>query len=240
MVFNEKNITFLLTVLFLFLLVVFLWIPTFSFSGSLPGHLIGILGTFIMGYTLFYPIRKRVLGKKGRQNPLKFHIYAGLSGPSLVIVHSGHTYASWTGSLAFLSMVAIVLSGLIGRYLFRKVNRSIKDHKRAITEMRKELALRKSQIDIQACASILEIDGLAETAGGSEDNYDATEASHCDQMLVLARSIVDTEYMLQGYVKTKALFGKWLRIHIYLTVFLFAMILVHVMSTIYYGLRWLP
>ena len=193
-----------------------------------------------MGYTLLYPFRKRVLGKKGRQNPFKFHIYAGLSGPSLVIVHSGHTYASWTGSLAFLSMVAIVLSGLIGRYLFRKVNRSIKDQKSAINEMRKELALRKSQIDKQACASILEIEGLAETAGDDEINYDATEASRCDELLVLARSIVDTEYMLQGYVKTKALFGKWLRIHIYLTVFLFAMILVHVMSTIYYGLRWLP
>lgn len=137
-------------------------------------------------------------------------------------------------------MVAIVLSGLVGRYLFRKVNRSIKDQKSAITEMRKELALRKSQIDKQACASILEIDGLAETAGGSEDNYDATEASRCDELLVLARSIVDTEYTLQGYVKTKALFGKWLRIHIYLTAFLFAMVLVHVMSTIYYGLRWLP
>jgi hypothetical protein len=240
MVFREKNITLLLTVLFLFLLAGFLWIPTISFSGSLPGHLIGILGTFIMGYTLLYPFRKRVLGKKSRQNPLKFHIYAGLSGPSLVIVHSGHTYASWTGTLAFLSMVAIVLSGLVGRYLFRKVSRSIKDQKRAITEMRKELALKKSQIDGQACASILGLDGLAETGGGDEDNYDAIDASRCNELLVLAHSIVDTEHTLQGFVKTKALFGKWLRIHIYLTAFLFVMILVHFMSTIYYGLRWLP
>ena len=240
MVFHEKKTTFLLTALFLFLLAGFLWIPTFSFSGSLAGHLIGILGTFIMGYTLLYPFRKRVLGKKGKQNPLKFHIYAGLIGPSLVIIHSGHTYASWTGALTFLSMVAIVLSGLVGRYLFRKVNRSIKDQKRAISEMRKDLLLKKSQIDAQTCASILGIDGLSESDGDGEDSYDAIEASRCGELLALARSIVDTEYTLQGFTKTKALFVKWLRIHIYLTAILFAMILVHVMSTIYYGLRWLP
>lgn len=240
MVFHEKNIIFLLTVLFLFLLTVFLWIPAFSFSGSLPGHLIGILGTFIMGYTLLYPFRKRVLGKKGKQNPLKFHIYAGLIGPSLVIIHSGHTYASWTGALTFLSMTAIVLSGLVGRYLFRKVNRSIKDQKRAISEMRKDLTLKKSQIDVQICASILEIDGLSKSDGDGEDNYDAIETKRCGELLALARSIVDTEYTLQGFTITKTFFGKWLRIHIYLTAFLFAMILVHVMSTVYYGLRWLP
>ncbi|MDY0220473.1 MAG: hypothetical protein RBR67_05005 [Desulfobacterium sp.] len=240
MVSHEKNITFLLTGLFLFLLVGFLWIPTFFFSGSLPGHLIGILGTCIMGYTLLYPFRKRVLGKKGKQNPLKFHIYAGLIGPSLVIIHSEHTYASWTGTLAFISMVAIVLSGLIGRYLFRKVNRSIKDQKRAITEMRKELALKKTQIDEQVCASILGFDELAKATADNEDDYDEIEANRCEELLVLARSIVDTEYTLQGFAKIQALFKKWLKVHIYLTAFLFAMILVHVMSTIYYGLRWLP
>lgn len=192
-----------------------------------------------MGYTLIYPFRKRVLGKKGKQNPLKVHIYAGLIGPSLVIIHSGHTYASWTGTLAFTSTVAIVLSGLVGRYLFRKVNRSIKDQKRAISEMRKDLALKKSQIDTQLCASILGIDGLSER-DDDDDSYDAVEASRCGELLTLSQSIVDTEYTLQGFTKTKALFGKWLKIHIYLTAFLFAMILVHVLSTTYYGLRWLP
>lgn len=240
MVFHEKNITLLLTVLFLFLLAGFLWIPVPSFSGSLIGHLIGIIGTSIMGYTLLYPFRKRVLGKKGKKNPLKFHIYAGLVGPSLVIIHSGHSYASWTGGLTFLSMIVIVLSGLVGRYLFRKVNRSIKEQKRAISEMRKDFALKKSQIHAQICASILGIDELPESGVGGENSDDAIEADRCGELLTLTRSIVDTEYALQGFTKTKALFGKWLKIHIYLTAFLFAMILVHVMSTIYYGLRWLP
>lgn len=240
MVSHEKNITLLLTLTFLFLLVVDLFIPPFAFSGTLPRHLIGILGTLVIGYAFLYSFRKRLLGKKGRQNPIKFHIFAGLIGPSLVIVHSGHAYASWTGTLAFLSMVAIVLSGLVGRYLFRKVNRSIKDQQKAVTKMRKQLTLTKSQVDKQACTAMLGFGKLYNgTSVADEYDFDEIELGHCDEMLVLIRSIVNTEYTLEGLEKTKALFMKWQKIHIYLSVFLVAMVLVHVLSTTYYGLRWL-
>jgi Ca2+/Na+ antiporter len=239
LLFNEKNITSVLAMIFLLLLPGFLWLQLASFSGSLPGHLLGILGTLVMGYTLVYPFRKRVLGKKGKKNPLRYHIYAGLIGPCLVIVHSGHAYASWNGTLAFLAMVTIVLSGLVGRYLLRKINRSVKYQKQGIDKLRSELGERKSQIDEQACAQILALNG----SHGDEDEENASDPlvqKRCDELVTLAHSIVETEYALQGLSKTKSLFEKWRTVHIYLTAFLFAVILVHALSSIYYGLRWLP
>jgi len=239
MVLNERKITFFLTLIFLALLAGFLWISVPSFSGSLPGNLIGFAGTLIIFYTLVYTFRKRILHKKGKQNPLKYHVYAGLTGPSLIIIHSGHTSASWNGTLAFLIMVTIVLSGLYGRYLLRKINRSVKDQQRDAAEMRQELISRKSQIDREACARVLELDYSLDT-DSDEDMYDPVTAGQCEELLVLARSIVETEYAIQGFSKTKVLFDRWLKMHFYLTGILFAMIFVHILSTVYYGLRWLP
>lgn len=239
MIINERKITAGLAMIFLLLLAGFLWVQVASFSGSLPGHLIGVLGTLVMGYTLVYPFRKRVLGKKGKKNPLKNHIYAGLIGPCLVIVHSGHAYSSWNGTLAFLAMVTIVLSGLAGRYLLRKINRSVKYQKQGVDILRSQLMERKSQIDEQACVRILELnDSYGDV--DEENSSDPLIKKHCDELVALAHSIVETEYALQGLSKTKALFEKWRTVHIYLTAFLFAMIFVHALSTIYYGLRWLP
>lgn len=236
---NAKTVIFFLTILFLGLLAGFLLIPVSSFSGTLPGNLIGLLGTLVIGYTLIYSFRKRVLGKKGRQNPLNHHVIAGLIGPALIIIHSGHTYASLNGTLAFLAMVTIVLSGLGARYLLGKVSRSLKNQQSDVAEMRKELLLRKSQIDRETCARILELDGSWEDVE-EENAIDPVVTGHCDELLALARSLVETEYAIEGFVKTKALFDKWLKVHIYLTALLVAMISVHVLSAVYYGLRWLP
>ncbi|MCF8052014.1 MAG: hypothetical protein K9L59_12305 [Desulfobacterales bacterium] len=237
--FNERRITASLAILFLGLLMGFMLIRTPDLSGSLPGHLVGILGTLVMGYTLVYPFRKRVLKKKGKQNPLSYHIYAGLAGPTLVILHSGHQYASMNGTLAFLAMVAIVLSGLIGRYLLRNIGRSEKNLRQDAQRMRRELEMKKSQVDRRACTLVLELDDLPELEE-SGVAPDRREFDRCEEVVVLARAVVDYEYTLQGFSKTKALFGKWRKAHVYLTAFLFAMIAVHVLSTIYYGLRWLP
>lgn len=105
--------------------------------------------------------------------------------------------------------------------------------------MRKELLLRKSQIDRETCARILELDGSWEDVE-EENAIDPVVTGHCDELLALACSLVETEYAIEGFAKTKALFDKWLKVHIYLTALLVAMISVHVLSAVYYGLRWLP
>ena len=175
---TERRVTSSLAILFLVLLFGFLLLPGPSYGGSLPGHLVGILGTLVMAYTLVYPFRKRVLGKKGKQNPLKYHIYAGLFGPTLVVVHSGHSYASLNGTLAFLAMVVIVLSGLAGRYLLRKIGKSEKNLRRDISLLREELKRKKAQIDAHACAAILPRTGKAATGATAPRIPTATKSSN--------------------------------------------------------------
>ena len=91
------------------------------------GHAFGIIGTLMMIFMLLYSIRKRVrriqnLGN--RSNWLKIHIYFGIMGPLLIILHSSFKVQGLI-AISFWSMIAVALSGLLGRYLYIQIPRTI-------------------------------------------------------------------------------------------------------------------
>jgi hypothetical protein len=53
-------------------------------------------------------------------NWLQFHIFTGLVGPYLVLLHTAWTFNGLAGVLTLLTMV-IVVSGVIGRYIYTSV-----------------------------------------------------------------------------------------------------------------------
>lgn len=143
---QERNINAYLAVFFAVLVMGFLVHQDPAFAGSALGHFLGIIGTVLILMTLIYPFRKRVLKKKGKQNPLNSHITYGLLGPSLVVIHSGHKLESLVGILIFLSMVLVVLSGIVGRFLFKKVNRSFKEQKQDHKLLKDRIESRKQEL----------------------------------------------------------------------------------------------
>ncbi len=85
--------------------------------GMLSG--LAFLGLFL------YPLRKRWkwLGRKGKtKNWLQVHILLGLSVPLLVTVHSSFKLKGLAG-MAYWIMMAIVASGIAGRYLYAQIPR---------------------------------------------------------------------------------------------------------------------
>lgn len=239
---NEKNINAFLALFFGLLVIGFLFHQSRTFAGSAPGHLLGIAGTILILMTLIYPFRKRVLKKKGKQNPLNSHVTYGLIGPSLVVIHSAHKFSSLVGILVFISLVLVVLSGIVGRYLFKKVNRSLREQKRDHRVLQDRIESRKNEM-IAACVdneeeSITQADSPRDTPEQGEIGSDMMAA--CDQWLDEVRALAETEYSMQFFDRLKVLFSRWLRIHYWISGFLFALIVVHVITTLYYGLRWLP
>ncbi|MBE0665401.1 MAG: hypothetical protein IH584_06220 [Candidatus Aminicenantes bacterium] len=95
-------------------------------SGS-AGHLFGIIGTLFMLLLLLYSLRKRFrfARKWGSLNVwLSAHIFLGSAGPVLVLFHSVFKFSGIV-SIAFWSMVLVVLSGLVGKYIFTLIPRSL-------------------------------------------------------------------------------------------------------------------
>ena len=238
----DRRNTALLASFFVLLVLVFLLFPIPAFSGTFAGHLLGVAGSVFIILTLLYPYRKRVLKKKGKKNPLDQHIFFGLIGPTLVVFHAGHAGSSVIGALAFLSLLVVVLSGIIGFYLFRKINRSIKVQKSELAALNSLFHQRKKEIapdDIRRYLEIRTGDQRLEIPDNNEEPADEAIRDKCEELHLLAGSIAEREYALQGFTKTKALFSRWNNLHIYLTIFLFAMLTVHSLVTVYYGLRWL-
>jgi len=95
-------------------------------ASSLWGHSIGIIGFLLMLMTeTLYSMRKRsrkaYWGKMS--NWLEFHIFTGLVGPYMVLLHPGWQFKGLAGVLSLLTIL-IVISGFIGRYIYTAIPRT--------------------------------------------------------------------------------------------------------------------
>lgn len=243
---NTKKLPDVLIWFFIGIVVFFMAYPFESFSGSIPGHALGIAGTVMMFLALIYPYRKRILKKKSKQNPLMPHVYFGLVGASLVVIHSGHKHASTVGVLIFIATLLVVLSGIVGKMLYAKVSRTLRGHRADIEMLTHFFQDRRKTagLDLDACRLVFERENFPAWEGEYDDNkpegVDAADArARCQVLGELVEAMVDKEAAISVFSKTQKYFSFWSNVHIFSTYFLFAMIGVHVLTTLYYGLRWL-
>jgi hypothetical protein len=95
-------------------------------SGGSMGHSLGVVGSLMMVLMLLYSVRKRVralrrLGTLSRW--LDVHIYLGVFGPLLVVLHSSFKVGGLV-SLSFWSMIVVATSGVVGRFLYVQIPRT--------------------------------------------------------------------------------------------------------------------
>jgi xanthosine utilization system XapX-like protein len=96
-------------------------------AAGLFGHLLGIVGFLLMLMTeILYSLRKRShLARWGRMSDwLQFHIFTGLVGPFMVLLHSSWKFNGLAG-IVTLGTVFIVVSGFVGRYIYTRIPRTV-------------------------------------------------------------------------------------------------------------------
>jgi len=96
-------------------------------ASGLFGHLIGVIGFVLMLMTeVLYSLRKRSrLARWGRMSEwLQFHIFTGIVGPYMVLLHTSWKFNGLAGASLALTLV-IVFSGFIGRYIYTLVPRAL-------------------------------------------------------------------------------------------------------------------
>jgi hypothetical protein len=102
------------------------------------GHGYGIAGTLMMiiGVSI-YMIRKRTrwFGNWGfLRHWLELHIFLCALGPVLVLFHTAFKFGGIV-AVSFWSMVAVVISGVIGRFIYVQIPRSIQGQELDIKEL---------------------------------------------------------------------------------------------------------
>ena len=132
------------------------------------------MGTGFVLLTLLYVIRKKIkrLSRVGTMKGwLEFHIFCGLFGPILVTLH---TTLKFNGivSVAYWSMVLVVLSGFVGRYLFVRIPKTIRgkeldrsDLEQRAAELKQQLVETALPAPILAGVEVLERETLALVSG---------------------------------------------------------------------------
>lgn len=219
------------------------------FAGSLWGGALAVTGSALMLVPLLYLFIKRIPFLKRRATRLismrtwlTWHIYAGVIGPILVVLHTGHKFENALGIALTGMTLVVVVSGFVGRYLMSFISSEMREKREALAGLRKEydaLAVVVAE-DPRAAEQVgmlrhLRVRLLTWAFTGNAPSAGLPPAVLA---LRLAESIADVEYAIASHQQFKRAFGIWLKFHIVISLVLYVLLGLHVWAGVYFGLRW--
>jgi hypothetical protein len=115
------------------------------------GYALGIIGGSMMLLLLIYPLRKRFYHSAififSTKNWFKLHMMLGVVGPLLILYHANFSLGSTNSNVALGSMLLMVASGLIGRYIYGKIHYGLYGKKVHLQELINHQLLAGKQLD---------------------------------------------------------------------------------------------
>ena len=107
------------------------------------GFYLGVVGTAMMLALLAYPLRKHVrwMHRWGAlKHWFRVHMILGIVGPLLVLFHSTFHIRSPNAAVALLSMVVVVISGVIGRFVYTKIHYGLYGSRATLEKVQEEFS----------------------------------------------------------------------------------------------------
>lgn len=184
-------------------------------SGFL-GHSLGVLGFVLMLTTeTLYSLRKRAMRRPWgtMRSWLQAHIFTGVVGPYLVLLHSAWSFRGLAGVVMLLT-VAVVLSGFLGRYIYTAVPRT-------------------------SDGMLVEAQTLQEMLAAARRDLQGTQAAGASAAPAALRRakarLREVERQLDALRWARRLLATWHTVHIPLGMVLFATAFVHAAAAVYYA-----
>ncbi len=253
---------FIITLIYL---VVMVWSDTIPPASDLFGHGLGIVGFLLMLATeMLYSIRKRSRHARwGRMSTwLSIHIFTGIVGPYMVLLHTSWKFQGLAG-LTLLLTALVVFSGFIGRYIYTAVPRSIEGLElekewlqEALSTSREELITWCNTHPTQAQEMAFSL-GIGRDVGVPNidmlmDRFKPGWIQRIRWRIALSRLdpgdrilLIQLEGLLRSQARlgrqvhslaaTRRMFSLWHLIHIPLGLTLFTAALIHIVASIYYA-----
>lgn len=243
----------IITGLVVFLLI--LWLGFFvhrspRFAGSLAGGVLGVSGALLMLTALAYSLIKRVGRVKNAVTPhvslrtlLAWHVYTGILGAILGLLHTGHKFQSPLGIVLTSTMLIVVFTGFVGRYLFNQVSQDIREKRETLSKLQAAydaaalelgqqpgpaLAIPGQGFFVRLAAGLFLPSTVIAGAGGAS----------AAQAVRLAEAIADVEHSIKMHDVLKAACTRWLNWHLGCSLLLYVLLGIHIWAGLYYGLRW--
>jgi hypothetical protein len=203
----------------------YLWHRDPRFAGSPAGTALGVAAAVLMLAPALYTAVKRIPAWRARASVgtwLAWHIYLGMAGTLLGVLHSGHRFDSWVGQGLIVASLLVVLTGYVGRYLSRFVVDDVRTQKDRLARLQ------------TAWNEMLQ--SPAVTADGEPD-APAAQRRDVDR---LARALADARHAQQAADAVRAALRRWVVAHIALSLALYATLGLHIWSAWAHAGRWWP
>ena len=128
------------------------------------GYYFGLVGGILMLLMLFYPIRKHMAWARS-WGPLRYwfmlHMVMGIGGPVLVLFHSTFHVKSLNAAVAFYSMLLVASSGIIGRFIYKRIHHGLYGRKSNLEELQQIVEANQNKMG-QVSAILLQATGIGE------------------------------------------------------------------------------
>jgi len=214
----------------------------FKPSGSF-GHGLGIFGTLMMVIGVVLYIARKKYGFLERQVRLKhmleFHIFLCTLGPILVLFHTTFKFNGIV-SIAFWSMVIVVLSGVVGKFIHIRIPRADDG-----TELSFEMAIAKQNHfrDRMENFGILskneEVGSLSIAKSLALVRDSDLPYSDRKSLKKLVKDESKLRRRLGGMVRMKKLMEYWHVAHKPFAIILLIILIIHVLVTLAFGYKWI-
>jgi hypothetical protein len=107
-------------------------------AGDDVGYWLGVVGGVMMLLLFSYPLRKhfRFAHSWGRVKWwFLIHMLLGVGGPMLILLHSTFHVGSLNAAVALYSMIIVALSGVVGRFIYARVNKGLRGEEVSLKEL---------------------------------------------------------------------------------------------------------
>ncbi len=104
-------------------------------GGTLLGYILGGFGAFLILWLMWFGVRKRQYGGKGAsvEDWLSAHIYLGLALIVIATLHTGFQFGWNVHTLAYVLMMVVILSGVVGLFMYLNVPELMTNNRRGMT-----------------------------------------------------------------------------------------------------------
>jgi len=234
------------------------------------GHGIGILGSlFMLIGVSSYMMRKRMrsLSRLGKiKHWLEFHIFMCILGPILVLFHTSFKFGGVV-AISFWSMVAVFLSGIVGRFNYLQIPRSIEGRELNLNEIRDmkshvgALLKEEYKLEVDAIETILASTRtninpghLNSIAGFFRKNREDRKSirrlkvflkmndltrDRRSEILNLVKNEITINRRISRLQAMQGLFRYWHVAHLPFALVMLIIMVIHVLVTLVFGYRWI-
>ncbi len=233
-------------------------------SSGLVGHGLGIAGSFLIVFGVFsYMLRKRfrIFSRIGiLKHWLEFHIFLCTLGPFLILFHTTFKFGGIV-AISFWSMVAVFLSGILGRYIYLQIPHSIEGNELTLAEIEEQKLEMNKQLrqTVTLDESIYEMIGNFPAQSKNQPGFWGRRRSEraaikklrfeLKRQQIPVNSAVDIVQIfkdrfilikkIERLVTMQKLFAYWHVAHLPFALIMLVVMVIHVVVAVTFGYKWI-